>query len=103
MEDPLLNIYHKLRPPLRSVAARLRGFFLRYWRYGPGTNQLVADALERDFWSPEQWKKWQTERLRQLLHRAATQVPYYRQHWEDRRRQGDGRSFEFLENWPVLS
>src|SRR5204863_4664379 len=51
----------------------------------------------------EQWQKWQTERLRELLHRAATQVPYYRQYWENRRRLGDGHSFECLENWPILS
>ena len=103
MGDTLLRIYHKLPPPLRSVAASLRGFYLRHWRYGTETDQLVAEALERDYWSLEQWKKWQTERLHQLLHRAATQVPHYRQYWEERRRRGDRLSFECLENWPILS
>jgi len=103
MGDTLLRIYHKLPPPLRSVAASLHGFYLRHWRYGTETDQLVAEALERDYWSSEQWKKWQTERLHQLLHRAARQVPYYRQYWEERRRRGDGLSFECLENWPILS
>jgi phenylacetate-CoA ligase len=52
MEGTLLRIYHKLPAPLRSVAASLRGYYLRYWRYGTETDQLVAGALERDFWSP---------------------------------------------------
>ena len=29
-------------------------------------------------------------------------VPYYREHWAERRRQGDPSSWEHLENWPVL-
>jgi phenylacetate-CoA ligase len=37
-----------------------------------------------------------------VLHRAATRVPYYRQHWEARRRAGDRASWEYLENWPLL-
>jgi phenylacetate-CoA ligase len=37
-----------------------------------------------------------------LLHRAATRVPYYREQWAARRRQGDKASFEYLENWPIL-
>jgi phenylacetate-CoA ligase len=40
--------------------------------------------------------------LAYVLHRAATQVPYYREHWAARRRLGDRASWEYLENWPIL-
>ena len=98
----LLTLYHRLPPQARSLAASLRGYYLKSWRYGPETDRLVEEALERERWSPEQWKTWQEERLAYVLHRAATQVPYYRQQWAERRRKGDRASWELLENWPVL-
>lgn len=97
-----LQIYHALPPPLRSVAASLRGYSLRSWRYGPETQRLVAEALERETWSRERWQSWQQEQLAFLLHRAVTRVPYYRAYWEERRRKGDRSSPECLENWPIL-
>lgn len=102
MGDQLLKLYHALPAPLRSGAASLRGLYLRNWRYGPETERLVAEALEREQWSPGRWQQWQTERLAQVLHHAATQVPYYRAQWAERRRRGDQASWELLENWPVL-
>ncbi len=98
----LLSLYHRLPPPTRNLAASLRGYYLRSWRYGPETERLVEEALEREKWSREKWKAWQEERLAYVLHRAATQVPYYRQQWSERRRKGDRASWEVLENWPVL-
>src|SRR5262249_4057883 len=60
------------------------------------------EALDRERWSPERWKSWREERMAYMLHRAATQVPYYRQSWAERRRQGDQASWEYIENWPIL-
>jgi phenylacetate-CoA ligase len=102
MSDTLLRLYHHLPAPLRSAAASLRGLYLRSWRYGPESTQLVTEALERERWSPERWRAWQEERLAYVLHRAATRVPYYREQWAARRRQGNRASWEYLENWPVL-
>src|SRR5919108_1156824 len=102
MRDTVLRLYHRLPAPTRSVAASLRGLYLRSWRYGPETERLVAEALEREQWSPERWKIWQEERLAYVLHRAATQVTYYREQWAARRRRGDRASWEYLENWPIL-
>lgn len=100
--DILLKAYHSLPAPLRSAAANLRGLYLRSWRYGPETDRLVEEALDRESWSPQQWRSWQEERLAYVLHRAATQVPYYRESWAVRRRNGDRSSWEYLENWPIL-
>jgi phenylacetate-coenzyme A ligase PaaK-like adenylate-forming protein len=102
MQDRLIRIYHLLPPSARSVAASLRGGYLRAWRYGPETNRLVTEARERELWSLSRWKAWQQQQLAYLLHRAATRVPYYREHWRQRRLAGDRASSAILENWPIL-
>jgi phenylacetate-CoA ligase len=102
MNDGILSLYHRLPAPARSLAATLRGLYLSRWRYGPDTERLVEEALERERWSAERWRSWREERLAYLLYRAATRVPYYRERWERRRRRGDRSSWEQLENWPAL-
>jgi phenylacetate-CoA ligase len=102
MSSPALKIYHLLPPPIRSLAASFRGLYLRAWRYGPETDRLVQEALERERWSPARWCSWREERLTYVLHRAATKVPYYREHWRKRRLRGDRASYEVLQNWPIL-
>ena len=102
MRESLLRRYHNLPPALRSVIATARGGYLRAWRYGPGTEQLCEDALEREQWTQSQWQSWREERLAFLLHRAAASVPYYRRHWSDRRRRGDRAAVDLLGNWPIL-
>lgn len=97
-----LQIYHHLPPSTRNFAASLRGYYLRRWRYDARTEKLVEEALERDYWSEKQWQIWQENRLSFILHRAATKVPFYREHWAERRRKGDKSSWEYLENWRVL-
>ena len=103
MGDRLLRLYHALPGPARSLAATARGLYLRSWRYGPNTERLVHEALDRDSWSRTQWQAWQEERLAYVLHRAATKVPYFREQWASRRRSGDRASWEILANWPKLA
>lgn len=102
MSDRLLRLYHRLPSPLRSVAATLRGRYLKSWRYGPETERLIAEALERERWPSSTWQTWRHARLAQVLHRAATRVPFYRDQWAARRRAGDRASWDLLENWPIL-
>jgi phenylacetate-CoA ligase len=102
MNDMLIKLYNRLPVPMRSIAASCRGLYLRSWRYGPETERLVEEALGRESWSLKHWRNWQEERLAYVLHRAATQVPFYREQWAARRRQGDRTSWEYLENWPIL-
>jgi len=102
MADWKLRLYHQMPPMLRNAAATLRGYELRSWRYGAETERLVEEALERDSWSSQQWQAYQQERLSDVLQRAATQVPYYKEQWAARRRRGDAASVEYLENWAVL-
>ncbi len=97
-----IKIYQRLPYPLRVAVASGRGYQLQRWRYGAQTETLVQQALERDQWTDSQWQTWREEKLAHILHRAATQVPYYRERWQHRRRQGDKTSWELLENWPLL-
>jgi len=102
MNGALLRFYHRLPAPMRSAAASLRGFYIRSWRYGPDSERLVEEALERERWDSRRWKTWQDEKLAFVLNRAATRVPYYREQWAIRRRRGDRASWEYLENWQIL-
>lgn len=97
-----LRIYHKMPAWSRSFAASLRGYYLNSWRYDKNTEKLVEETLERDFWSAEQWREWRENRLSFVLNRAATEVPFYREKWAERRRRGDNASWEYLENWEIL-
>lgn len=103
MSQALMQLYYRLPMSARSFAASAVGLYLRNWRYGPATEELVAQALERDRWPASRWKAYQQERLSYVLDRAATRVPYYREYWAGRRRAGDRASWAYLENWPILS
>ena len=82
-----LRLYYRLPAPARSIAATLEGYYLRWWRYGPMSERLMQEAIEREHWTAEQWRAWRDERLAYVLERAATLVPYYRDQWSARRRQ----------------
>ncbi|HRT10058.1 MAG TPA: hypothetical protein P5233_16875, partial [Candidatus Paceibacterota bacterium] len=88
--------------PLRSAVASVRGWQLSSWRYGRDTNRLVAEALERETWSSSDWQSWQSKRLSQILPRAASKVPHYRNWWNGKQAPADPNSCLDLANWPVL-
>ncbi len=102
MNSRLLHLYHRSPAWLRSAAASARGYQLRALRYDAQTERAIGEALEREQWDETRWRAWQGERLAYVLERAATKVPFYREQWGARRRQGDRASWEYLENWPVL-
>jgi len=99
----MTSVYPKLPTPLRFLAATLRGYQLQARRYGPETEGLVEDALERETWDDAKWRQWVDGQLELMLHHALTRVPFYRDHWAERRRRGDRSSPEILQNWPILS
>lgn len=97
-----LSLYHRLPTSARSVVASARGYYLDWCRYGKDTERIVNETLEREYWTQGQWDEWRQNRLSYILHRAAAEVPYYRDIWSRRRRNGDRSSYEYLENWPIL-
>ena len=102
MNQQILSLYHRLPGGARSAVATMRGWYLNRWRYNAATSQQMVEALERDRWTADTWKSWREARLGYVLHRAATQVPYYRAQWAARRAKGDKASWEQIENWPLL-
>jgi phenylacetate-CoA ligase len=99
--NKLLQIYHRLPMPARSIAASLRGYYLSWSRYGAATEKLVEQALERERWSRTRLEEEQNERLAHILERAATRVPHYRNQW-NAESNPNGVDRTKLENWKVL-
>jgi phenylacetate-CoA ligase len=97
-----LRLYHALPGPVQELAAAARGAYLGWWRYSRETERLVAEAAVREHWLEARWRSWQEERIARMLHHAASRVAFYREQWSERRRRGDTRSVERLENWPIL-
>jgi phenylacetate-CoA ligase len=102
MNRRLRQIYYGLPGWARSAAATAEGLRLNWWRWGRESEDLVAEAIERESWSAERWRSWQLEQLAERLDHAARKAPYYRQYWSSRRQCGDRRSWERLEHWPLL-
>ena len=102
MNPRLQRIYYGLPGWARTAAATAEGVRLNWWRWGRESEDLVAQALERESWSVERWRSWQLEQLAERLDHAARRAPYYRQYWSSRRQRGDRRSWERLEHWPLL-
>jgi phenylacetate-CoA ligase len=102
MNSHVLNVYHHLPPGVQSMTASLRGLYLRSWRYGRQTRQIIDEAIEREHWPAADWARFQRQRLAHILNRAANQVPFYKRQWEERRRRGDTASPAILQNWPIL-
>ena len=97
-----MEVYLAMPATFRHGAASARGLYLNWWRYGRDTEAMVEHALARETWSPEEWAEWQNEQLQNLLHRAATQVPYYRAYWRSRAGSGEMPWLD-LSNWPILT
>lgn len=102
MNSRLRQIYYGLPSWARSAAATAEGVRLNWWRWGRESEDLVAEAIERESWSAERWRSQQLEQLAERLDHAARTAPYYRQYWSSRRQRGDRRSWERLEHWPLL-
>ena len=96
-------LYDRLPPRLQDAAASVRGRQLARTRYGPETQRLVEEAHAREAWTADEWETWRCARLELVLHRARTQVPWYRDHWDRRQRAGDRASSTDLANWPILA
>ena len=96
------DTYQVLPPSVRNAAASGFSYYLRWWRYGGGSDARVAQALHRDRWTAHQWHRYREEAVATMLTRAATRVPFYRDHWRARRDAGDMAPWDDLRNWPVL-
>lgn len=70
-------VYHRAPYPIRVGLASARGVLLSARRYGRDHEDLVAQALEREFWTTTDWQTWQDEQVDRLLQSARSNVPAY--------------------------
>ncbi len=78
MNPWLLHLFHRLPSPAKNFISSRHGARLMRLRYGEIFRHELPRFAERETWSTEQWRKWQTDRLQSLLQRAVQRVPYYR-------------------------
>lgn len=95
--DPL---YRSLPTWAQHAAVSAFGVYWRWLRFGPGYERRVAEYLQRESLSREEWKEYQAERLQTLLPRAADRVPYYRSAWSSREKRSAAAGH--LQGLPVL-
>lgn len=75
------RIYAILPIWAQNLAVSAYGAYWYWLRFGPGFKQDVQAYKQRESFKEIEWKNWQEERLRQITHLAAEQVPYYQQTW----------------------
>lgn len=71
-------------PMLGNLAATVRGWQLLRERYGPTYQSAVEEFEERQEWSVERIREYQSARLQELISGAARHVPLYRRVFAER-------------------
>jgi phenylacetate-CoA ligase len=84
---------------LRHCVASARGYQLNRLRFGPHTDQLVAEMLANDRKPLAELQRVQQERLAALLAKAVRTVPYYRNFFAQ---ADETRDPSRLSDWPIL-
>jgi phenylacetate-CoA ligase len=74
------ELYARLPIWAQHTSVSAFGVYWHWLRFGPGYSQFVCDYLSREFFAPQDWKIWQTKRLREVL-TGALSVPYYARTW----------------------
>ncbi len=94
------RIYASLPVPLQHAAVSTYGAYWYWLRYGPGFRRARDDYRQRESFSTEQWRRWQRERLSEILE-AAVHTPYYGGAWKAGERRaalaGDLSALPFLD------
>lgn len=93
----IVKLYQRLPFPVKNFIAGINGLKLNYWRK-KDRKKIVAELIKRESWTPAEYKEWQNKALRDMLQHARTNVPYYRQYWDN----NPAIDFLDLNNWPIL-
>jgi phenylacetate-CoA ligase len=71
------SIYYILPITFQNVAISIYGFYWYKRRFGGSFHQGVQASLAREYYSQDQWIKYQNEQLQKILVHAFTSVPFY--------------------------
>jgi phenylacetate-CoA ligase len=75
------GIYKRLPVLLQHAMVSAYGLYWNRLRFGIGYRHYVNDYVNRERFSPEEWRDWQQEILKKVLAIAAEEVPFYRKTW----------------------
>ena len=81
------KIYRYLPVALQHAVISTYGIYWHWLRFGCGYSDQLNSVLAREDFDLEQWQNWSKQELSSLLKIAATQVPYYRENWNERQIQ----------------
>jgi phenylacetate-CoA ligase len=99
------NLYGRLPVWAQHASVSAFGGYWRWLRFGPGYLDLLNGYLEREKYSSNDWQAWSQHQIAELLKLAVTQVPYYRNIWDERQKQaawvGELQELPLLEKDPV--
>lgn len=73
-------LYARLPVPLQHAAATGYGLWWHWVRQGGPFTDFRQGYLDREHFSEGDWRRWQQERLREIV-AIATRAPYYRRLW----------------------
>jgi len=76
------KLYAKIPIFAQHGAISMYGLYWRWLRFGPGFTQSLAEYQARDWFTVDQWRSWQNEKIKKILSLCAKKVPYYRQSWD---------------------
>lgn len=103
-ESILFKGYSKLPIWVQNTACSLAGFNMRRVRYGKTFRESLAFFEKSQWWSLNDYKEYQNERLREIISHAFESVPYYHQVMKERKLcPADIRTVEDLHKLPILT
>lgn len=104
MNKILEKIYNGAPAFLQNVGVSLYGLKLYFREYGRKFRKKLAEFEKNEWYSSEELKEYQSERLRTLIRHCYENVPYYRGVMDERKlRPEDIRSVDDLTKLPLLT
>lgn len=98
------KIYNKLPIPAQNVAISLFGFSITLERYGKKFKKIRRFLERSQYFTDDELKEYQREKLTKIIHHAYENVPYYRELFKaNKLTPNDIRSIKDLEKVPVLT
>jgi phenylacetate-CoA ligase len=98
------ELYRRVPPWAQTALLNLYALRVRQHRYGRRYRERVAELLESERWSKERMRRYQDERLEQIVRLAYERSPFYRERFERAGVQpGDIRGTADLSKLPLLT
>lgn len=102
-ESRLFRLYARMPVFLQNLACSAAGIRMRRERHNRVFHEARRFLSKSEWWSVEEQRNYQNEKLRELIRHAYDTVPYYREVFDERKlKPGDIRTAEDLPKLPIL-